>query len=145
MRFSKEKCRDIANGLPGGLNVESFIESESDGCRIEVGQQASHVVKVQNRTLLRFKITVAAESESGNLHYGDDKKTWDAEIDIGHRPYKGGFRNRTARESLRSGDDASEDESLKITVTYSALGCMCEGSSLMQLVVDTYRSDDATI
>jgi hypothetical protein len=130
------KCKDAASDLPGGLTVESFVDPQSCGCLVSRDGQASHVVRIRNRTLLRFELSISSECETQHIRYGNGTDRWDEDLSIGHRPVAGGPRERIANATLMSGGAAS-DESLKIIVKYKALGCMCEGSSAMQLQVDT--------
>jgi hypothetical protein len=141
MRRSDRKCWDLADNVPGGLRIESFVKTEEGSCAIKVREEASHVVAVENRTLLRFTVNVAAETESESLYYGDHEKTWGTEVEIGHRPLNGGSRKRSIERGLTSAEP-SVDSGVKMTIKYTAVGCMCEGVSVIQLQVDTPESDD---
>lgn len=130
------KCKDTASDLPGGLTVESFVDPQSCECLIGPNGEASHVIRIRNRTLLRFEISISSECETQRIRYDNGDARWNEDLSIGHRPLSGGPRERSANAALRS-SGAATDESLKITVRYKALGCMCEGNSSMQLQVDT--------
>ena len=96
----------------------------------------SHVVRVRNRTLLRFGISISSECETASIRYEDDVSRWEDQIEVSHRPDSGGFRERIRSARLRGSGNVS-DESLKVTIQYVAIGCFCEGSSDMQLQIDT--------
>jgi hypothetical protein len=135
MRKDKTKCQDSASGLPGGLSIESFIDSAS-ACVVTQGGNESHVVRVRNRTLLRFGISISSECETASIRYEEDSNKWEDQIEVGHRPDSGGFRERVRSAKLR-GSGNVRDESLKVTIQYIAVGCFCEGRADMQLQIDT--------
>lgn len=135
MLNKKAKCQDVAAGLPGGLGVESFIDSPVGECLVGHSGTALHIVRIQNRTLLRFEISITAECETPHIRYLDDSEQWDESFTVSHRPQPGGPRDRMASANLKSSEKAV-DESVKITVNYNAIGCVCEGSSVMQLQMD---------
>jgi len=139
----ESKCRDAANDLPGGLQIGSMINSGNNECAIPTGQAVKHLVEVQNRTLLRFSIEITAESESEGLYYGDHERNWETILQIGHRTSGGGPRRRSVGQDLIS-DKMSTDSSVKVNVKYTALGCLCEGRSVIQLQVDTVEAPSAT-
>jgi hypothetical protein len=86
--------------------------------------------------LLRFEISISAECETQNLRYSDGSDRWDERMAITHRPETGGSRERSRGAGLK-GTGAAVDESIKVTIRYEAIGCYCEGSSAMQLQIDT--------
>jgi hypothetical protein len=131
-----QKCRDNADGLPGGVTVESFIDTHAGGCLIGPGEEASHVVTLANRTLLRFEVTVEAECDTDRLRYDNASKVWTQKVEVGHRPLSGGPRRRTLKGNLTCDDQAS-DEGIKMTIRYESIGCHCVGTATMQLLVDS--------
>lgn len=135
MSRRNQKCRDTAGGMPGGLSVESHIDTAAGGCLIGLGEEAAHLVTITNRTLLRFAITIEAECETDKLQYGATGKTWTQKIEVNHRPRSGGPRRRTIKNALTC-DAESPDEGIKMTVKYESIGCNCVGAATLQLVVD---------
>jgi hypothetical protein len=89
------KCRDaVTTGLPGGVSVESHIETATRNCVIGVTERAAHVVKISNRSTLRLKVTISADCESPHLRYGGGETTWGTEVEVTGRPVGGGARDR---------------------------------------------------
>lgn len=94
MNRRKQKCRDSASDLPGGLSITSFVDTKAGDCLVEADEGSPHVVKLQNRTLLRFEVSISAECESEHIHYDSLVSTWSQKVEIGHRPNSGGARER---------------------------------------------------
>lgn len=129
------KCRDVIGGFPGGLTVESFVETTGDDCLLPVSGQSDHVVVIKNRRLVRFRIKVTSECESAHLSYRDSGETWDANVQVNARPDKGGEAERIMRSTL----DCAHvfiDEGIAMSVSYMAIGCKSSGSATMQLLLD---------
>ena len=135
MSWRNRKCREIASGLPGGLSAESFVQNERDDCAVKHGEQATHVVEIQNRMLLRFKVVMRAECSSSSLHYSDGSTSWKDELQIGMRPSSGGARVRNLQNTLTCDHDAMDD-CIEVAISYEAIGCNCSGSTAIQLQVD---------
>lgn len=136
MTRRSHKCRDTATGLPGGLTAESFIDTAGGKCLIRVSEEATHVVEIRNRTLLRFQIDLSSECESPNLWYRSVDKTWAENLEISPRPQSGGARERTLRNVMNCAG-AAGDESIKIKISYQVIGCKGTGTTTVQLQVDT--------
>ena len=130
-----QKCNDSAAGLPGGLNIDSCIQTTQRECVISSAGQASHLIEIQNRTLLRFEIEIFAKCESDGIYYPGNEPTWGKKLQISPRPLRGGPRKRQASQNLESCED-STDESIKVLIRYEAIGCKCTGTSEIELLVD---------
>jgi|HubBroStandDraft_4_1064222.scaffolds.fasta_scaffold94561_2 hypothetical protein len=135
MSRRKRKCHDAAGGLPGGLRIESFIESRAGDCLVDPAEQAAQIVRLSNRTLLRFSVTILAKAGSGNVHYNGTEGAWEQNVEIAHRPLSGGPRERTLKRAL-SCDGESPDESVEVTIAYQSIGCKCTGHTTLQLQFD---------
>ena len=131
-----QKCYDSATGLPGGLNVDSYIKTTQRECMISPDGKTSHLIEIPNRTLLRFEIEIVAKCESSGIGYSDNEQTWEKKLQVGPRPLRGGPRKRQVAQNLESRED-STDEGIKILIKYEALGCKCIGTSEIELLVDT--------
>jgi hypothetical protein len=138
MSRRSRKCHDVATGLPGGLSAESFIDTGGGDCMIRVNEKGTHVVEIQNRTLLRFRIGLSSECESAHLHYASQEKTWMETFEISPRPHSGGARERTLRNEIACAE-AAGDRSVMVTISYQVIGCMGAGSATVQLQIDTDR------
>lgn len=136
MSGRSQKCRDNASGLPGGLKITSFVDTKQGGCLVDAAEVSHHVVKVSNRTLLRFEIDVSAECESEHIHFSPQASSWSEKVEISHRPDSGGARERTIKRQLGC-NETSQDESIKMFITYSVIGFKCVGASTLQLQLDT--------
>lgn len=134
----KQKCRDSASGLPGGLSIESFITVADGDCTVRADAQAVHVVQIQNRSLLRFSVGILAQCESESISYPADERSWERNVHVGDRPDKGGAYTRKVTEDLTCAK-TSVDESITVSVKYEAIGCRCFGSAQIDLLVDTRR------
>jgi hypothetical protein len=133
------KCRDaVTNGLPGGVSVESHIETIAGNCLIGVTERAAHVVKISNRSMVRLKVTMSADCESPHLRYGSGDATWGTEVEVTGRPAGGGSRDRLLRGELSCANEFV-DQGIKMTLRYEAIGCMGKGSATMQLLLDASR------
>ena len=133
------KCRDsVTTGLPGGVSMESHIETVAGNCLIGVTERASHVVKISNRSTLRLVVTLSAECESPHLRYGSGETTWGTEVEVTGRPVGGGSRDRVLKGELRCADEFV-DQGIKMTVRYETIGCLGKGSATMQLLLDASR------
>lgn len=133
------KCRDaVTTGLPGGVTVESLIETVAGNCLIGVSERAAHIVKISNRSMVRLKVTMSADCESPHLRYGGGDTTWGTEVEVTGRPAGGGSRERVLRGELRCADEFV-DQGIKMTVSYEAIGCKGKGLATMQLLLDASR------
>jgi hypothetical protein len=130
------KCRDSASGLPGGLSIGSFVEASTGDCVVKGIEQAVHVVEIQNRSLLRFKIDIIAQCESGSISYAANERSWAKNVQVSSRPATGGAYTRKVTENLIS-NETSIDESITVSVKYEAIGCRCSGAAELALLVDT--------
>jgi hypothetical protein len=130
------KCRDaITTGLPGGVTVDSHIETAAGNCLIGVSERAAHIVKISNRSMVRLRVMLSADCESPHLRYGGGKTTWGAEVEVTGRPAGGGSRERILRGELSCADEFV-DQGIKMTVSYETIGCRGKGSTTMQLLLD---------
>lgn len=136
MNRRNRKCCDVATGLPGGLRAESFIDTVGNDCLIRVNEEATHVVEIRNRTLLRFQIDVSSECESAHLRYAGEDTAWVETLEISSRPHSGGARERTLRNEITCACTES-DKSVKMTISYQVMGCKGAGAATIQLQVDT--------
>jgi hypothetical protein len=98
--------------------------------------QASHAVDIQNRSLLRFEVSIAAHCGSDRLYYPGNVPIWEANVQVNKRPAGGGASKRRVSRPLSCSEESS-DEAITVVVKYEALGCRCTGSAEMQLLVDT--------
>jgi hypothetical protein len=130
-----QKCYDSAAGLPGGLNIDSCIKTAQRECMIGPAGQASHLIEINNRTLLRFEVEIFARCESSGIYYPGNESTWEKKLQISPRPLRGGPRKRQASQDLESSEDATDD-SIKVLIKYEAVGCRCIGTSEIELLVD---------
>jgi hypothetical protein len=133
------KCRDLAKGLPGGLSIDSFVEVFKNSCvvRASASDPALHVVEIRNRSMLRYRIAVVAQSHSRALSFVPDNPAWDqSEIHVGDRPESGGAHVRRVVKPLCC-QGVSDDEEITISVKYEAIGPRCAGSVDLTLLVDT--------
>jgi hypothetical protein len=132
------KCRDSrdskSGGLPGGLSVQSFIEANSGDCVIKTTEQAVHVVEIQNRSLLRFKIEITAECESESISYLPNGQKWTKLVEVRGRTDH--LHTRRATGDLTC-SKTSTDQSISVSVNYETIGCRCFGSTELELLVDT--------
>jgi|SRR5579875_426029 len=132
------KCRDAATNLPGGLSIESFVEAGADDCVVKANELATHVIQIQNRLLIRFKIDIISQCEAESISYPVGERTWMKKVQVGDRPAKGGAYMRKVTENLVC-NDTSTDESITVSVKYEAIGCRCFGSAKLELLVDTKK------
>src|SRR5690349_864558 len=118
------KCRDLAKGLPGGLSIDSFVEVLKNPCVVKASDSdpALHVVEIRNRSMLRYKIAVVAQSHSQVLSFAPGDPAWDqSEIHVGDRPESGGAHVRRVVKALAC-QGVSDDEEITISVKYEAIG-----------------------
>jgi hypothetical protein len=123
------KCRDFAPGLAGGVRTESYIETAAGNCTVAVGERATHIVRIKNLTMLRYEVKVSAECESAHLRYGTDK-VWTAEVEVTGR------KERILRGELHCADSFI-DQGVKMTLSYTAIGCKGAETATLQLLLDT--------
>jgi hypothetical protein len=132
-----QKCRDVIGGFPGGLSVESLVETLGNDCQMQISEQSDHVVSIKNRRLTRFRIEIVAECESAHLSYRDFGATWTAKVQVNARPDKGGQAERSLRAALDCAR-AFTEEGITVTVSYEVIGPRSKGSGsdTMHLLVD---------
>jgi hypothetical protein len=133
----KGKCRRSAPGLPGGLKIESFVETTNSTCVVSASEQALHVVEISNRSLIPFKMNIEARSESELLSFPPEEQSWaEPKVEISDRPKGGGQFIRKVEKKLAC-DDTSTDQGIIVFVKYEAIGPRCSGSAEIMLLVDT--------
>jgi hypothetical protein len=95
-----------------------------------------HVVEVKNRSLLRFKVSIVAQSESDLLYFPPDERSWTkSDVHIGDRPEAGPYIRKVSKGLACH--DTSTDECITVSVKYEAIGTRCSGSAELSLLVDT--------
>jgi hypothetical protein len=130
------KCYDRATALPGGLTVESVIESDAGSCTVDATRPARHKVVVRNRTLFRFTIEMAANCETSGLKYASGDTRWAETIEVAVRRSSGRPGERV-RETGLSSVVSAPDESIKVEVVCSPLGHSGACNATLHLQVDT--------
>ena len=132
------KCRDTKEGLSGGVMVESYIETKAQNCSIGIGEQASHVVRIENWMTMRVEVEMTAECESPHLTYAFGCQTWTGSLQVQACSDSGGSMKRTMRGELNCGD-AFVDQGIKMTVRCTAIGYPGTGSATFQLLLDSSK------
>ncbi|WP_433472586.1 hypothetical protein ACQPZP_27360 [Spirillospora sp. CA-142024] len=130
------KCYDRGTSLPGGLTVESAVESDAGNCTVNSAQQARHRVVVRNRTLFRFSVDVSATCETSGLKYASGDIHWQETIRVAVRRPSGRAGER-ARETALSCVGSASDESIRVDVSCSPIGHSGECRTSLHLQVDT--------
>ncbi|MBO2445670.1 hypothetical protein J4573_01065 [Actinomadura barringtoniae] len=130
------KCYDRATALPGGLTVESVIESDAGACTVDATREARHRLVVRNRTLFRFTIEMEATCETAGLKYASGDTRWAETMEVAVRRSSGRAGERV-RETGLSSVTAAPDESIKVEVVCSPLGHSGVCNASLHLQVDT--------
>lgn len=130
------KCYDRGTTLPGGLTVESVVESDAGNCTISSTQAARHKVVVRNRTLFRFTVALEANCETSGLKYASGDARWEETTEVPVRRPSGRPGERV-RETGLSCVGAATDESIKVDVVCSPVGHSGACRTSLHLQVDT--------
>lgn len=129
------KCRDVAKDLQGGVDIESYIETESQDCSMRVGQQAAHIVKVSNWSTLRVVVELLAECESSRLNYASGQSTWTESQEVRMRRLSDGQGDRVMRAEICCAD-RFVDQGIKMTVRCTSVDYVGTSSATFQLLLD---------
>lgn len=116
-----DECK-VRMDAPAGLVIETSIDSSLGSCRIDSSESASHVIEIQNRTSIPYKIMIRGKCETTYIRYGhggDIANSWDVQILVPPRPATGGSSRVMLRSDLTC-TSASKNEAIKISVAISA-------------------------
>jgi hypothetical protein len=132
-------CSDKTRSAPSGLAIECSIHSAAGSCKVRANTPASHVIEVQNRSLIRYSIDIHGECETScvRYYYGDcAQKAWDRALQIGPRPGFGGPLKRSEVENLTSLGPGS-NESIRTDLTWTPIGWSNSGTESLYTQLDT--------
>jgi hypothetical protein len=129
------KCRDVAKDLQGGVDIESYIETESQNCSMRIGQQAAHIVKVRNWSTLRIVVELLAECESPRINYAGGQSTWTEREEVPMRRLSDGQADRVMRAEVCCADKFV-DQGIKMTVRCTSVDYVGTSSATFQLLLD---------
>lgn len=136
MNSRDRKCYDRGMALPGGLTVESVVESEAGNCTVSSSQSAQHKVVIRNRTLFRFTVALDATCETSGLKYATGDMRWQETVAVAvRRP--GGRPGERVRSTGLSCTGSGADESIKVDVVCSPVGHSGACHASLYLQVDT--------
>lgn len=136
----RRKCFAAELNGPGWLKVTTYVASTS---QCEVGPDGGeHHVAIENMSLLPYSLRIVAQCASETLSYSEPprrrKRTWSTGAVIDGRT--NASTGLKLRHILHSGG-TGHDEKLTVTVTWSCLSHLGEGSvGPIGIWVDTRQS-----
>lgn len=113
-------------GREFALLISEHLE-QADDARESSGEI---MISMAGISELRYEVKVSAESLSPHLHYASGDRTWTEELEVSGR------RDRILHGELRCAD-ALVDQAIKMTVSYTVIGCKGTGAATMQLLLDS--------